>query len=201
MGHNAHKVSSVYPCRNRQAHHRFRKEVPKQQKSFVAHWFTKSKAFLADEYLHDIQTHCDQRYFYFRAKCFHSFKVHDEPHNLKLAVCIVSGAVEHAYCGPSCAAGKSGFCNHILALMLKVCKYSLYDCKDVWGLKDEDENPTTACTSSLQNWHKSRMEGIRAQRVMEAVVTNPVNNIDKGKMTGIPSVRNFVPIILSTFYL
>ena len=52
-----------------------------------------------------------------RAKCFHSFEVSEEPHNLKLALCIVSGEVEYAYCGPSCTAGKSGFCNHILALM------------------------------------------------------------------------------------
>ena len=37
--------------------------------------------------------------------------------NLKLALCIVSGEVEYPYCGPSCTAGKSGFCNHILALM------------------------------------------------------------------------------------
>ena len=52
-----------------------------------------------------------------RATCFHSFKVREEPHNLKVALCIVSGEVEYAYCGPSCTAGKSGFCNHILALM------------------------------------------------------------------------------------
>ena len=50
----------------------------------------KAKAFLADEYLHEIQTHQDQSYFYYRAKCFHSFKVREEPHNLKLALCIVS---------------------------------------------------------------------------------------------------------------
>ena len=78
----------------------------------------KAKAFLADEYLHEIQTHQDQSYFYlYRAKCFHSFKVREEPHNLKLALCIVSEEVEYAYCGPSCTAGKSGFCNHMLALM------------------------------------------------------------------------------------
>ena len=116
----------------------------------------KLKAFLADEYLHEIQTHQDQSYFYYRAKCFHSFKVHEEPHNLKLALSIISGEVEYAYYGPSCAAGKSGFCIHILALMMKVCKYSLYDCTDVRDLKDEeDENPTTASTSALQTWHKS----------------------------------------------
>lgn len=145
----------------------------------------KAKAFLADEYLHEIQTHCDERYFYYRGKCFHSFKVHDAPHNLKLALCIVTGDVEYAYCGPSCAAGKSGFCNHILALMLKVCKYSLYDCKDVRDLKDEDdENPTKACTSALQNWHKSRLEGIRSQPVMEVVVSNPANNAESSNKTG-----------------
>lgn len=146
----------------------------------------KAKAFLANEYLHDIQTQQDQRYFYYRSKCFHSFRVRDEPHNLKLALCIVSGEVEYAYCGPSCAAGKSGFCNHILALMMKVCKYSLYDCKDVRDLKDEeDENPTTACTSALQSWHKSRLDGIRSQPVMEVVISNPGNNVDKSKKTGV----------------
>ena len=36
-----------------------------------------------------------------RAKCFHSFKVREEPHNLKLALCIVSGEVEYACCGLS----------------------------------------------------------------------------------------------------
>lgn len=146
----------------------------------------KAKQFLADEYLHEIQTHSDQRYFYFRAKCFHSFKVNEAPHNLKLALCMVTGNVEYAYCGPSCAAGKSGFCNHILALMIKVCKYTIYNCKDVRDLKDEeDENPTSACTSALQNWHKSRLEGIRSQPVMDVVVSNPANNAERVKKTGV----------------
>ena len=150
----------------------------------------KAKAFLEDEYLHDIQTAHDQRYFYYRAKCFHSFKTREDPHNLKLALCISSGEVKYAFCGPTCAAGKSGFCNHILALMLKVCKYSLYDCKDVRDLKhEEDENPATACTSALQNWHRSRLDGIHAQPVMEVVVSDPTA-ADKGKKTGVVCLLN-----------
>lgn len=146
----------------------------------------KAKAFLADEYLHDIQTNCDQRYFYYKGKCYHSFKTHEQPHELKLALCIVSGDVKYAYCGPTCAAGLSGFCNHILALMLKVCKYSLYNCTDVRDLKDEeDENPKAACTSSLQSWHKSRVDGVSSQPVMEVVVSNPSNNVDKEKKKGV----------------
>ena len=52
--------------------------------------FRKAKAFLADEYFHEFQSHQDQSYFYYRTKCFHSSKVREEPHNLKLALCIVS---------------------------------------------------------------------------------------------------------------
>ena len=131
----------------------------------------KAKTYLQDEYLHDIKAAYDQRYFNYRAKCFHSFKTNESPHQLKLALCIVSGEVEYAYCGPTCGAGKSGYCNHILALMLKVCKFSLFNCKKVTDLHDEeDENPSTACTSNLQ---QPRVEGISSQPVMEVAVKKP----------------------------
>ena len=49
-------------------------------------------------------------------------------------------------------------------------------------LKDEeDENPTTACTSALQTWHKSRLDGIQSQPVMKVVISYPGNNADKLK--------------------
>jgi len=50
----------------------------------------------------------------------------------------------------TCAAGEVGYCNHKLALMLKICKYSLFESKTTADLKDEfDENPALACTSQL----------------------------------------------------
>ena len=83
--------------------------------------FKKAKTYLEDEYLHDTHTNFDQQYFYYRCKCFRSFKKYESPHNLIIALCLISGEVVYANCGPSCAAGKSGFCNHVLALMLKIC--------------------------------------------------------------------------------
>ena len=83
--------------------------------------FKKAKTYLEDKYLHDTHTNFDQQYFYYRCKCFHSFKKYESPHNLIIALCLISGEVVYANCGPSCAAGKSGFCNHVLALMLKIC--------------------------------------------------------------------------------
>ena len=131
----------------------------------------RAKAYLQDEYLHGIQTTYDQRYFFYRAKCFHSFKKNESPHELKLALCVVSGDVIHANCVPTCVAGKSGVFNHILALMLKAYEFSLFNCQKVTDLKDEDdENPSSAFTSSLQQWHQPRVEGIAPQPVMEVVV-------------------------------
>lgn len=134
--------------------------------------FRKAKTYLQDEYLHEIKTNYDQQYFYYRAKCFHSFKRNESPHNLIIALCLISGEVVFTNCGPSCAAGKSGFCNHVLALMLKVCKYTLYNCKSVTELQHEaDENCSTACTSTLQRWHQPRVEGILSYPIMEVSVS------------------------------
>ena len=81
----------------------------------------------------DIEANSDQRYFYLRSKCYHSFRKRDAPHNLRFALCIVSGQVLHANC--SCKAGNVGYCNHVLALMFKACKFSFYDSKNTDDLK------------------------------------------------------------------
>ena len=95
-----------------------------------------------------------EQYFYFRCRCYHSFRKNDEPHSLKLTLALTSGEVIHSVC--SCVAGKTVYCNHSLALMLKVSKYSLFQCKSTLDLGDEnDENPDMACTSRLQKWHKN----------------------------------------------
>ena len=113
----------------------------------------KAKTFLQDEYLLEIEANSNQRYFYLRAKCYHSFKKSEAPHALRFAMCIVSGQVIHANC--SCKAGKVGYYNHVLALMFKACKFSLFESKATDDLcQDEDEQPDLACTSQLQKWHK-----------------------------------------------
>lgn len=76
----------------------------------------------------------------------------------------------HASC--SCVAGRVGFCNYILALLMKICKFSLYECKTVHELyNEEDMQPKQACTSSLQQWHrKGRGSSINPQPAMEVLV-------------------------------
>lgn len=130
----------------------------------------KAKTFLEDEYLKDITATSDDHHFYIKCLCHHSYKKNDPPHNLKVALDIITGEVKNSKC--TCVAGQVGFCNHALALMFKICKFSLYACKDTSDLDNEDDmTPKRACTSSLQIWHhKGRQEGIKPQPVMELSV-------------------------------
>ena len=50
-----------------------------------------------------------------------ALKKNEAPHKLKVALCLVSGSVKYASC--TCVAGSAGFCNHVLALMMKLCKF------------------------------------------------------------------------------
>ena len=73
----------------------------------------KAKTFLKDKYLKEIEANSDQRYFYLKAKCYHSFRKSEAPHDLRSTMWIVSGQVINANC--SCKAAKVGYCNHVLA--------------------------------------------------------------------------------------
>ncbi|CAH3146894.1 unnamed protein product [Pocillopora meandrina] len=68
--------------------------------------------------------------------------------------------------------GSVGFCNHVLAVMMKLCKFSLYCCQDIKDLENEsDMTQAKACTSSLQLWHRPvRGDKIKPQPVMELEV-------------------------------
>ena len=131
----------------------------------------KARRFLDDEYLEDIECASDSKYFFFKGKCCHSFRKNDPSHNLKIALCILSGEVESALC--SCVAGKRGFCNHVLALMFKMCKLTLFSCNSTKDLMEEqDQQSSLACTSQLQQWHKKgEGKNIAPQPVMEVEVT------------------------------
>ncbi|EDO30267.1 predicted protein, partial [Nematostella vectensis] len=102
-----------------------------------------------------------------------------------------SGEVIHANC--TCVAGKVGFCNHSLALMLKICKFSyIYECKNVCDFDCKDDmNPLKICTSRLQKCHKrSRGDVIKPQPVMDLTVLKISNYIFKrSSLLSIPNLE------------
>ena len=111
--------STRQPQRNGQTYCEFRKKSTKTANiTLCLHDFEKSRLFFRMNTLTRSRlTKIKVIFIIDRLTCFHSFRVREKTHNLKLALCIVSGEVEYAYCGPSCTAGKSGFSNHILALL------------------------------------------------------------------------------------
>ena len=141
----------------------------------------KAKTFLEDEYLESIRHYHDQSYFYVKANCCYSFQKNDLPHSLKLALCIITGEVESNNC--SCVAGKVGYGNHILALMFKLCKFSLFGCKFTEDLSSySDQQAKLACTSQLQKWHKKGgRANICPEPVMEMVINKTRLDEERGR--------------------
>ena len=68
-----------------------------------------------------------------------------------------------------------------LALLLKLCKFSLCECESVTDLENEDNmQPKRICTSTLQQWYrKGRGDCINPQPVMEVLVTKTSLELDK----------------------
>ena len=164
------------------------KHIDPQSKSHsVTTSMRKAKTFLEDEYLNDLSVASDQVHFFFKSKCHHSFRKNDPPHNLKVALDLVSGEVKNA----SCVAGQIGFCNHILALLVKICQLSLYGCKDVRELEEEDDmRPTKAYTSTLQLWRrKGRGDAIYPQPVMEISVKKKTKLDDSSESSKEPGLN------------
>ena len=129
----------------------------------------KARTFLNYQYLKVIQANSDQTYFYLRAKCYHCFKKSDAPHIFRFSTYIISGQIIDANC--SCKAGKVGYCNHVLALMFKACKFSLFDSTSTDDLC-HNEQPDVTCTSQLQKWHKKgRGDKMSAQPVKEVTIS------------------------------
>ena len=61
--------------------------------------------------------------------------------NLIIALCVISGEVVFANCVSLCVAVKSGICKHVLAMMPKMCNYTLHNYKNFTELQHEaDEN-------------------------------------------------------------
>ena len=130
----------------------------------------KATAFLKDEYLKDIQCTSDQSCFYFRAKCFHSFRKNDPPHDIKIALNILSGEVGCATC--SCVAGKASS-----------------GVKTTDLCQEDDQTSVAACTSQLQKWHRKRGgSNITPEPVMDV----EVKKIKLDNTTSKPGVKSLL---------
>ena len=79
--------------------------------------------------------------FMVKAKCRASMSTR-EIHELEVSLDVTSGNVREAHC--TCRAGKSGYCNHVMSLLLELARYSL---------EDFDRIPEeAACTSMSRKW-------------------------------------------------
>ena len=78
----------------------------------------------------------------------------------------------------------------VLAFMMKVCKFTLHQCKSISDVDNEDDvQPKQACTSMLQQWHrKDGGNTIVLQPAMEVVVHKTHKDLDRSSSRE-PGVR------------
>ena len=131
-------------------------------------------AFYDEGYIHGYSV-CDKgQYFFVRAQCYRSQRKTEKPH--KLWFCLAGdNRVKKAVC--SCKAGKSGYCNHILALMYQTCHFSKLGCKSVPCKGSKTEIP--------QEWNKPRGRGkVRAETVMKTKARKSGKQASEGRQRG-----------------
>ena len=125
----------------------------------------KGLKFQEERYLSadDIYSRVTDKVFVLKSKCRASMK--REFHLQQVSLFLDSGEVASSSC--SCKAGKSGYCNHVMALLIEVAEYSLHQLKEIpeeractekarrWGIPGEKDFPKEAILSTSIQTHLS----------------------------------------------
>ena len=102
--------------------------------------------------------------FWVKCKCKASMK--NEFRNVNIVLDSNTSRVLKAYC--SCPAGKSGYCNHVMALLLLLADYSLQDLKSV--------PEEVSCTSQSRVWG---VPGVANFKYKSSVMESVIHRSDK----------------------
>lgn len=134
---------------------------------------TKGYKFFVEKFLYDIWCATEENKVSFKSRCFPSQKKNDTPHKLwSILDRTKDFSVLRAQC--SCAAGLSGYCNHVMALLYQISHF----CKSVTKRIPEDLSKT----SMPQVWHKPRIEGISPEPLMECILGHKANSKKAGNI-------------------
>ena len=150
----------------------------KTKDSAIIKTLDRGRKFKEERYISadSIYTYIDSDFFYFKCKCKASMK--KEYRRVYIQLNRSSTKVESGHC--SCPAGLSGYCNHVMALLLEIADYSLNELKRV--------PEEIACTSRLRQWGIPGVASIPKAPVMETTIQKSVSS--KGISSTLYDPRN-----------
>ena len=128
--------------------------------SAVIKTLDRGRKFKTERYLSSdsVFTKWDQFYFYIKCQCKPSMK--KEKRDVSVTLHLTTGKVATGKC--SCTAVESGYCNHVMALLLEVADYSLNQLSSV--------PEEIACTSRLRQWGIPGEANMNKAPVMDTVI-------------------------------
>ena len=132
----------------------------KSPESAIIKTLDRGRKFKCERYLSadSVYTKWDIKYFHAKCDCKASMKKEKRKVTVKLKR--ENGEVESGSC--SCPAGNSGYCNHVMALLLELADYSLAQLTTV--------PEEIACTSRLRQWGVPGEKSTPKSPIMETVV-------------------------------
>ena len=150
----------------------------KQKGVAIAKTLDRGRKFKEERYLSSdtIYTKHDQTHFFVKAQCKASMK--KVKRHILLSLNIKTSKVAEAKC--NCPAGASGYCNHIMALLLELADYSLKQLKSV--------PKEIACTSQLRKWGVPGEADFHKEPVMNTTINKRVHR--KGIISTLYDPRN-----------
>ena len=89
----------------------------------------RGRLFKHERFLSSDAVYTEFNLLYFYAKAWCKASIRKELRNVRIRLCKRTGEVYKATC--SCPEGKSGYCNHVMALLYDIAKYSLNQLTEV----------------------------------------------------------------------
>ena len=152
----------------------------KTPESAIIKTLDRGRKFKEERYISadSIFTYTDKDHFYVKCKCKASMK--KDIRTVYIQLNRLTAVVKRGNC--SCPAGLSGYCNHVMALLLELADYSLSELKYV--------PEEIACTSRLRQWGIPGVISIPKAPVMETTVQKSISN--KGISSTLYDPRNAI---------
>ena len=116
--------------------------------------------FKQERYLTSDTLYTARKGHFFLAKCCCRASMKKVKRNVLVHISRRTSLVEKASC--TCPAGKSGYCNHVMALLHELAEYSLNSLEKV--------PPEKACTSQLRKWGVPGDKGTVKEPIMRTTI-------------------------------
>jgi len=119
------------------------------------------------------QEGADHLCFHVSARCHHSYRKNQPPHELSCDIVVMKDSSSACSCSCTCVIGISGVCGHVIGLLFQLAQYTTLQLRSI-----PDEVPST---SLPQQWHRPRGKKIAPARTEDIQLAASAVGVQKSR--------------------